>query len=347
MNNYKIKIVKIFIFIALLLISAFLFWRKLSQIFLKGNFSWQSLLWFGIWFLFFLVFWLFFSLLVELKAICFLVYLVVLAIFFLFFPFHYYLLIGLTVLFLTFIISRALMQKERNSRLKISLKAIFKSGLKLNLFFFALFFSLLAYFYPLLKIDERGINLPPQVLTWIMKPLSGTISKFLPIFDLETTIDETLAITTVIQKPDLSKFSPELIKKFKGKDFKKIDPQEILKDPEIAEILKEQAKKVDPKFLTQQRSELAKNLGIELKGDEKIVEVINQLASKQLQNLLGPYLKYLPIISAILIFIILSTIFVPFSWLVFLVTLLIFQIFLIFRFVRIEKVMKEGEDVRI
>lgn len=351
------KIIKTFIFAALVLISAFLFWQKLSQVFLKGNLSWQSLLWLGIWLLVFLVFWLIFSLLAESKGICFLVYLATLAIFFLFFSpkanppqaDNYYIItsIGLAVLFMIFIASRALIQRERNSRLKISLRPIFKSGLKLTLFFLALFLGLMAYFYPLIKIDEKGINLPPQVLAWVMKPLSGTISKVLPVFDPEMTINETIAMTVVMEKPDLSALSPEILKKFQGRKITEINPQELLKDPEIVEILKNQAKKINAQTIAAQRNELAKNLGIELKGSEKIAEVINKLASKQLEGLLGPYLKYLPIISAVLTFLILTIIFVPFSWIVILVTLLIFQILLTFRVVRIEKVMKEGEDVRL
>ncbi len=343
----KSSIIKTFIFTALVLVSAFLFWQRLSQVFLKRNLSWQSLLWFGIWLLVFLVFWLFFSLLVGSNGICFLIYLAILAVFFLFFPFHYYLLIGLFVLFLIFIVSRLLIQKERNSRLKISLRAIFKIGLKLTLLFLALFLGLLAYFYPLVKVDEKGINLPPQILALIMKPLVRTISKVLPAFDPEMTVDETLAMTVVIQKPNLSELSPEILKKFQGKKINEINPQELLKDPQMVEIFKKQAKKINPSIISQQRNELAKNLGIEIKGDEKISELINKLASKQLQSLLGPSLKYLPIISAVLTFIMLNIIFLPFSWIVILFALLIFQIFLIFRVVKIEKVMKEGEDMRL
>ncbi|MFN3301490.1 MAG: hypothetical protein ACK413_00470 [Patescibacteria group bacterium] len=339
----KSSIIKIFIFAVLLLIFAFLFWRQLADIYLKRNLHWRSLLWLGIWLLIFLVFWLIFSLLVESKMICFSIYLLILAIFFLFFNFHYYLLIGLVVLFVGFVISRALIQKERNNRLKISLNSIFKSGLKLNLFFLALFLSLLSYFYPLVKSDELEINLPPKVLSWISKPLTKTFSGF----DPEMTIDEMLKVSVVIEKPDLTAFPPELIKKFKDKNLKSFNPQELLKDSEIAEIIKDQAKKVNPQIINKERDELAKKLGLTLTGNEKLSEVIGKLVNKKLKELLGSYSKYLPIISAILIFLVLKIIFVPFSWLVILITLLIFLIFLIFRLVRIEKVMKEGEDIKL
>lgn len=341
------KVIKTFIFSVLLIISAVLFWQSLANVYLKGNLNANSLLWLGIWLLVFLTFFLIFSLLVETKGIFLLIYSLILVSFFLFFRFHYYLLIGLAILFLIFIISRVLIQKERNERLKISLRAVFKRGLTLIFLFLALFMALLSYFYPLIKIDEKGINLPPQILEWVLKPLGGTLNKTLPFFDPKMTINEMLSTGLATEKLDLTSLSPELIKKFQGKDLKELNPQELLKDPEIAELLKKQAKKIDPKILAQQRNEMAKGLGIELKGDEKISEVINKLVNKQLQSLFGSYLKYLPIISAILTFLVLTSIFVPFSWVVVAISLLIFQIFLIFRVVRIEKVMKEGEDVSI
>jgi len=347
----KSSTIKVFIFAVLLLIFAFLFWQQLVNVYLKGNLSWHSLLWLGIWLVFFLVFLLFFSLLVEAKGVFLVVYLLTIGLFFIFFPFHYYLLIGAGLLFLILLLSHALMQKERNERLKISLRPIFKNGLKLTLFFLALFLALVSYFYPLVKIDEKGISLPPKILESVLKPLSKNLAQVLPFFESEITIDEMIGMSLLMEKIDPSSLSPELLKKFQGKDLKEINLQELLKDPEIAEFLKQEAKKqvkkVDPKILARQRSEMSKSLGIELTGNEKIAEVINKLASKQLQRLLGPYIKYLPIISAILTFIVLSMIFVPFSWIVILVTLFVFMILKIFRIVRIEKVMREGEDVRI
>ncbi|MCX7779119.1 MAG: hypothetical protein N2259_02670 [Patescibacteria group bacterium] len=339
--------IKTFIFITLLLIFAFLFWQKLAFVYLQRNLNLSSLLWLGAWFLFFLIFLLFFSLLVESKLLILVVYFLTLTIFFCFFSFHYALLIGLAILFLIFILSRALMQKERNNHLKISIIQIFKKGLPLILTFFALFFALLSYFYPLIKIDQKGISLSPQILEWLLQPLTKNTGNLLPFFEPEMTINETIAMTIAMQKPDLSKLSPEILKKFQGRKITEINPEELLKDPEVVAILKNQAKKIDPLTVIQQRNELAKNLGLELKGNEKIAEIINQIASKKLNNLLGPYLKYLPIIFALLTFFLLKIIFVPFSWLVIGMSLLFFQILLIFRLVRIEKVMKEGEDVRL
>ncbi len=342
------KTIKVFILSVLILAITFLLWQKLNHTFLKQDFSWRSLIWLGIWLFLFLVFWLIFSLLVP-KSIAIITYFFSLAIFFLFFKFHYYLLIGLVILFLIFILSRSLMQKERNERLKISLIMIFKKGMPLMTTFLAFFFALISYFYPLTKIDKEGINLSPQILEMILKPLKRTIVKVLPFFELEMTIDEMVKINLALEKIDLDNLSPEIIKnkKFQGKNLKEINFDELLKDPEINNLVKKQAENIDPKDLAQKRNELAKNLGIELKGNEKIAEVINKLANKQLTRLFGPYLKYLPIISAIFVFFVLRIIFIPFSWLVLFFSLLIFQILILFHFVRIEKVMKEGEDISI
>jgi hypothetical protein len=63
--------------------------------------------------------------------------------------------------------------------------------------------------------------------------------------------------------------------------------------------------------------------------------------------MVGPAIGVLPFISAILIFVVLRLVFIPLGWLIILLALLIFQFLRIFKFVKIEKVMKEGEDVRI
>lgn len=336
------KIVKIFAFAVLWIISAILFWQSLAKIYLEKDLKADSFAWLGGWLLVFLVFFLIFSFLVEKKEIFLLICSIVLLIFFLFFPFHDYSLIGLIILFLVFVISRALMQKERNERLKISLLPVFKRGLKLTLFFLAIFFAFLSYLYPLIKINEREISLPPKILEWILKPLNSSLSKTLSFFDKKTTINEIIAINTIIEKPNFLSSSPEILKKIQGKDLK-----EIFKNQEIAEILKKESKKINPQIIEREKNELAKSLGIEINGNEEIGEVINKLVNKQLQNALGPYLKYLPLILAVFVFVSLEIIFIPFSWLVILVTLFIFQILLIFRLVKVEKVMKEGEDIRI
>lgn len=335
------KIIKIFILSVFVLIFAFLFWQRLAEILLKRNFTEQSFLWLAIWLSAFLVFWLAFSLLVESKLICFLIYLATLAICLLFFPFHYYLLIGLGLFFLALVLSHALIKKEKDNHLKISLTTIFKSGLKLNLLFLAIFLSLLVYLHPLLKIGEDSINLPPQVLVKLLS------SKSLLVVDPEMTIDETLALIIVMKKPDLSAFPPELIEKFQNRKNREIDFQEILKDQQVIKILKNQAKKVDQKTIELERNELEKNLGIEIRGNEKIVELTNKLVNKQLKNLVGPHIKYFSIILAALIFIILNLIFIPFSWLIIFFSLLLFFFLRLFGFVKIEKVMKEGEDIRL
>lgn len=338
----KRKIIKTFIFSILLLFTSALFWLNLSNLYLKGDLSKRSLILTTVSFLFFLVFLLIFSLLVENKGIFLLISLLSLSNFFLFFKFHYYLLIGLFIVFLSFVFARFLIQKERNERLKISLRSIFRNSLKLILFFLAGFFALLSYFYPLIKINN--FNLSPKTFDFAKKFLIK--NENLNFFDLEENIDEILAMKLAFERINWAKFSPEIFKKIQGKKISEISFEEILKDPEISQILKEEAKKIEPSLIAKERDKLAKSLNVEIKENEKVFEIVNKLINKRLNDLLGPYLKYLPIISAISLFLFLEIIFVPFSWLVMIFIILIFQILLIFRIVKIEKVMKEGEDFK-
>lgn len=241
------------------------------------------------------------------------------------------------------------MQKERKNRLRFSLHLVLKSGTSLVLTYFALFIALVSYFYPLIKIDEKGINLPPKVLEFVLQPLIKNLSGTLPFFDPEMTIDEMLSLEGMTERFDPASLPSDILEKFKGEDIKQINPQEVLKDPAVIEFLRSEvqkvSKKIDPKILAGQRSEMAKNLGIELRGDEKMVDIINKLANEKLKGIVGPRIKYFPIISAVLSFFLLRIIFIPFSWLVLTVSFVIFQFFLLFRIVWKEKVIKEGDDV--
>lgn len=345
------KVIKTFILAFLVILLGALFWKSLAGVYLKGDLSVTSLIWFGASLLLFLVFLLFFSLLVEKKLIAFLIYLFSLATFFIFFPFNYWLAVGLTVLFVAFILSRVLIQRERNERLKISMRSVFKVGLPWTMTMLALFIGFVGYFHPLTPTDKNEINLPSQILNWLVKPLAGTLSKALPMLSENTTIDEALATSVATQNIDLVSLSPALLAQLKGKNIKDLSPAELMKDPAIAKILQaeaaKQAKKINPQVLAQQRNDLAKTLGISLTGKETMSDVINKIINAKIKDMVGPAIGVLPFISAILIFVVLRLVFIPLGWLIILLALLIFQFLRIFKFVKIEKVMKEGEDVRI
>jgi len=358
----NLKIIKTFILSVLLILFAALFWKGLADIYLHGNLLVSSFIWFSASLILFVVFFLFLSLLVEKKLIVFVIYLFSLSTFFIFFSapkadqpgagqYYYFISAGLAVLFIAFILSRTLIQKERNERLKISMHSVFKVGLPWIMTMLALFIGLVGYFHPLTPTDKNEINLPPQILDWLVKPLAGTLSKTLPMLSEKTTIDEALALSTATKNLDLISLSPSLLAQLKGKNIKDLSPAQLMKDPVIAKILQEEAakqvKKIDPQVLAQQRNDLAKTLGISLAGKETMSEVINKIINAKIRDLVGPAIGVLPFISAILIFVVLRLIFIPLGWLIILLALLIFQLLRIFKFVKIEKVMKEGEDVRI
>lgn len=343
----NLKIIKSFILAFLLILSSALSWKGLADIYLHDNLSVSSFIWFGLSLVLFVVFFLFFSLLVDYKIIYLIIYPLSLLTCFLFFPCSLYLIIGLVVFYGAMILSRILMQKERKERLNISVRGVFKNGLPWLMTILALLIGLISYLYPLTPGSKNETNLPPAILNLFIKPLAGTIGNILPMVDENTTIDQALAMSTVTQSANLISLSPELLAQLKGKNIKDLNPSELLKDPKIAEILKNQAKKVSSVVVTQQRNDLAKTLGISLTGKETMSELMSKVVNAKIKEMLGPTIGALPIISGILIFLVLRLIFIPLGWLVLLLALLIFQLLRIFKFVKIEKVMKEGEDVRL
>lgn len=343
------KIIKSFILVALFILFGILFWMGLADIYLYGNFSASSFVLLTIFLLVFVILFLFLSLLLENRRMVLLSYLFVLLGFFIFFRFNYWLVIGLAVVFVAFVLSRTLIQKERKNRLRISLRRVFGRGLPWTLTLLALFIGLVSYFHPPILIEEDEIILPSQVSTWLIKPLAGTLSKVLPIIDKKTTVDEALSLTLATERTDLFSFSPELLKELKEISIEDLDLKDLIKNPKVAETFKqeviEQAEKINPELLIQQRDELAKTFGISLTGKETISDLINKTINAKIKEAIGSAAGALPIISVVLTFIGLRLFFIPFGWLAILLSLLIFHFLRFLKFVKIEKVMKEGEDV--
>jgi len=345
MNN--LKVIKSFILSFLLILSSALFWKGLADIYLAHNLSASSFIWFGVNLILLVIFFLFFSLLVDERLIFLVIYPLSLLSFFIFFPINFYSLIGLIVLFGAMILSRILMQKERRERLNISVRAVFKNGLPWLMTILALFIGFLGYFYPLTPIDKNEINIPPEILNIFVKPLTNMLGKTLPMLDEKTTIDQALAMNVATQNIDLVLVSPELLAQLKGKNIKDLSPGELLKDPEIAKILKKQSEKINTPTIEEQRRDLAKTLGLDLIGNETMSDVINKIVNVKIKDIFGPTIIILPVISAVLTFITLRIVFIPLGWLVIFLALLIFHFLRAFKFVKIEKVMKQGEDVSI
>ena len=109
------------------------------------------------------------------------------------------------------------------------------------------------------------------------------------------------------------KFSSELLTAAKAKNISLSGPQgleKILADQELAKILLSNLQEYlakNPKMLAELRQGASQGLGIELKGGEKISDILYGFALTKSDELLGPYKQYIPAITAIFLFLTLKS----------------------------------------
>ncbi len=165
-------------------------------------------------------------------------------------------------------------RKDHVLSLGFSTSKILKAGLPL--FFTASSIVVSLFYFQTLEDQNKAASaiLPRPVTDLMIRVLSGPIreSTGLPEISPDQTIDEllTLSIRARLQSEGVS--------------------------------LDSDAEKGLTQLLAHQRDQLGKQYGVRLEGDEHLGEVLNRAIIARLQDLLGPYVEYLPAISALAFF---------------------------------------------
>ncbi len=349
--NFKIKPL---IFALLMLIATILFWWCLSLFFTTT--SLPHLIYLVSSALILLIVFLLFSVLVESRNVVYLTFILSLGGFFLFFSPSEELtmgiyIIGLLLFLLVLVIGYGLMSREKDQRLKLSLKKIWKRGLPFAITGIALIVSLVYYFNPLLNLSQEKIEIPTQVFSFLLKPASGIVSKILPFYDPEMTIDETLASGLILQgegpQLQVEDVPADLLEKIDFSNLENLDINELLKDPAVKDFLKEQVSQGDTADLVaEQRKQLSQSLGVELKGDETMEVVLANLVNSKLDEFVGPYAKEISLGITVALFLILKLVGKLFGLLAMILSRILFSILLLFKTVRIEEEMRPGEVIK-
>jgi len=352
MTSSKIKILLLALIMFVIIV---LFWYYLSLFFHSTSSS--RLLCLGIVWLIFLAFSLLFLVLIQNRNTVYLTYVLGLGSFFLFFVRFEKLTVGvyaicLLIFLILIIIGYERISKEKNERLKLSLKKIWKRGLPFLTLGLSLVIAVVYYFNPLLRISQEKIEIPPQVFSLIIRPFSGTVSKMLPFYDPKMTIDEMLTAGTMFKGEtsfSLEDISPELIQEFGNLDFENLDIDQLLKDPRVGDLLRQgigqQTEEVDASFLKNQRAGLEESLGVSLEGDETFDLVLAKIVNSKISEFVGPYAKEVSLGIAVVLFLILRFLSGILSFVIIILAHLIFSLLLLFKIVQKGRIMKEGETI--
>jgi len=253
------------------------------------------------------------------------------------------------IFLLCLIIGTELMLLEKEQRLVLRLRKIWKRGLPWAITGIALMIALVYYFNPLININQEKIEIPTEVFKFLLKPASGIVGKMIPFYDPEMTIDETLASTMVLQgNGQVAQEIPlDLIDKLDIKNLEDININKLLGDPAIKSFLKEQVKegRINQTLLTEQKKQLSETLGVELKGDETMEVVLTNLVNSKLDEFVGPHSQEISFGIAIAFFFVLKFMGKLFALLALVLAKIIFSLLMLFKIIKMKEIQRIGEIV--
>jgi len=349
----KSHYIKVSIFALFFVGAVIYFWYTLNLLLVAASFNVQHLIHFVAAWLIFLTLSLLFFPIIDDYGIVYLAIFVASGCFFIFFKSSYIYLMSILVFILLLLLAYKLMHREARFYLIVALRRYWSRGLPFITTAIALIVALVCYFNPLIKFDQGGISIPPKTISLLMQPLAGIFKSVIPFYDPQMTIDEMLTISLLMKGQGVQpgNFSPDFLKNINLEEFKKGGIEGLMKNPEAVNVLKEELSKqagaIPPKVLAEERNQLTKPLGITLKGDETIDKIIAELINAKVGKFISPYAKQISIGIAVILFFVIKLIAAIFGIVAALLAHLLFYILKLCRVIRIEKVMKEAEAIKI
>lgn len=209
--------------------------------------------------------------------------------------------------------------KEKEACFKIQLSRILSTALILLFTGLALIAASFHYFYQV-KFPPEAFEISPNLTNFVIQRLDEFLGngRLGETISLNMTIDEYLE-TNLLKSGEMSATQ--------------------LKDPRIRALINKEIDKA--------RDELNRQYGLHLTGQEKIAQVIASFITVKINQILGPYRKYIPLALAFGLFIALRAIGFIYVNIVLGMVWVLLKLLVIFKLVRIEKVMAEKEVIRI
>lgn len=208
------------------------------------------------------------------------------------------------------------MRQEYEYSLGFSVAKIVRAGLPV---YFSVVALMISMFYFSDLNEERALSafVPRSLIQFFLDRMSGETGFFsdLPKVDAETTVDDLLFMIA----------ERELIKQ--GVPLASIPKTELAK------------------IISLERSNLSKQFGITLSGEEKVGEAFYSAITEKIQNFFGPYKNFLPVAAAIVFFLAFKAFTWPLYFISMLLTYILIRLMVLSTIVRKEKVVIEIEKL--
>jgi hypothetical protein len=253
----------------------------------------------------------------------------------LWFKLSVYTLIAVGILLILFVLADISIKREEKSFYKFRFEKIFRSVEGLIFSGFAVLIAFLVFLSP--RIAGGSLNLPRSLYDSIFPRIEKIYANQMPGFSGDMTVDEYLLLSGI-----------------RGGSFKGT-PLENLEKPKTYEELKQIFNSIQSgplaaafqEALKQGRDQFSKAINIEVKGEDKMKDVLYNMISSQISSSLERY-KQISIVALIFIlFLLIRTIISLFGLVYAPLAFLIFKIFQKAKFFKLEEETVQREKITI
>lgn len=276
------------------------------------------------------------------------------------------------LIFILFIVfnsaNKNLIYERKNSIVFHPEKSILKTAPVLMVIF-AILFSVVFYFnFPFMDKDGK-IAVKEEHLENLTKPFGETINRYIPIYDLNMSVDEFIVLTTFIGLPfasgeeeeelrplvDMEKLPEGIVSYFRNKGVYNLEEvniiEYIIEDEEFRGVFIEEIKRLadeaNPYLMNKYRQNLSKNWGVELSREDRVIEVFTRLINTKVNEVPKKIIDLFLIFPAIALFGVLEIVSIILGFIYSFICWLLLIIFYKAKFYRYRKIKVDKEEIEL
>lgn len=276
------------------------------------------------------------------------------------------------LIFILFIVfnsaNKNLIYERKNSIVFHPEKSILKTAPVLMVIF-AILFSVVFYFnFPFMDKDGK-IAVKEEHLENLTKPFGETINRYIPIYDLNMSVDEFIVLTTFIGLPfasseeeeelsplvDMEKPPEGIESYFRNKGVYNLEEvniiEYIIEDEEFRGVFIEEIKRLadeaNPYLMNKYRQNLSKNWGVELSREDRVIEVFTRLINTKVNEVPKKIIDLFLIFPAIALFGVLQIVFIILGFIYSFICWLLLIIFYKAKFYHYRKIKVDKEEIEL
>jgi len=264
--------------------------------------------------------------------------------------------------------NKNLIYERKNSIVFHPGKSILKAAPVL-LVILAILFSVIFYFnFPFM--DKEGkIIIKEEYVEKLTKPFGGAINRYIPIYDLEMSVDEFIVLTTFIGLPfasgeegeeirppvPMEKPPEEILNYLRDKgiyNLEEVDFMQYMREDEefrnlFIDEIKKLAQQANPYLMNKYRQNLSESWGVELNSKDRMGEVYTRLINSKINEIPENIRSLLLLIPTLSLFGILQITFIILGFIFSFICWILLIIFYKSKFYHYRKVQVEKEEIEL